>query len=205
MLQPRSIIYIFIHFSTWDKSSVCVGAQCRKFTHCYLVTTHKLLPLRPNCWPETLSMHLLPKDKCKFTLKRKQFSRRQSADTSAGWILALITVFTRVSGRSQSGEITEGSRGETGGGVSLGVSWRLELVSNSTSGSGTQKAPNQPAAANPACVPAAAPRSPERPNGTFYCAVLPLGRNWGGGATLWFFCGLLAGRSSATVRLCFMF
>lgn len=68
-----NIIYIFIHFPIWDKTRVCVRVACRKFTHCYLVTTYKLLlPLpRLNCWPETFSMHFLPKDKCKFSLKRK--------------------------------------------------------------------------------------------------------------------------------------
>lgn len=58
-----------------------VAAACRKFTHCYLVTADKLPPSL-DCRPQTFSMHFLPKDKCKFSLKKeKQFSVRHKLQT----------------------------------------------------------------------------------------------------------------------------
>ena len=86
LLKKRcSRIYIFIHFLHLGQKK-SVGAACRKFTHCYLVTADKLPPPPPppslDCWPETFSMHFLPKDKCKFSLKKeKQFSVRHKLQT----------------------------------------------------------------------------------------------------------------------------
>lgn len=105
-----------LHFHTFPHlgQNQSLWVACRKFTHCYLVTTYKLLlPLpRLNCWPETFSMHFLPKDKCKFSLKRKAIFTH--THISRLFLLpSLITVFTCMSGQNQSVEITEGTTSKT--------------------------------------------------------------------------------------------
>lgn len=79
--QPSAFTFSYI-FSIWDKKT---ERRAGKFTHCYLVTADKLPPPPPphlDCRPQTFSMHFLPKDKCKFSLKKgKQFSVRHKLRT----------------------------------------------------------------------------------------------------------------------------
>lgn len=87
----RGFISIFIR-SSIPKKDAFVWAASGKFTHCYLVTTHKSAATEP-----ADVFHAFPsKDKCKFTLKREAIFS-ETHQRSVFLLLCLITVFTRVS------------------------------------------------------------------------------------------------------------